>query len=145
MKVFKSYKEIAEFMGVEEVVVEDFYFRFLGCDYFVVYGVEFKVVFEEDLSRSFLYIESDKDFKEYFLKYEAPKYRWLCYIDDYEKWQPVKILNITVHEHEIIRATVIAYTTETQVNRWVKYVFDESDPDFIPDRCIYFMDKEGVA
>lgn len=69
-----------------------------------------------------------------------PNYVWKVYVDDYEKWQYCKVINIDNLGMEIKRATVLC-ESGTQVNRWVKYIFDEEDEDMIPDRCIYYYEK----
>ena len=60
-------------------------------------------------------------------------------IDDIEKWQECKVLDVDNKRLGINRATVVT-TTGTQLNRRVKFIIGPEDEDFKQDRCIYFFD-----
>ena len=75
----------------------------------------------------------------YFMEYEKNEYRWIVYVDDIEKWQECKVLDVDNKRLGINRATVVT-TTGTQLNRRVKFIIGPEDEDFKQDRCIYFFD-----
>ena len=61
------------------------------------------------------------------------------YVDDIEKWQECKVLDVNNTRLGINRATVVT-TLGTQVNRCVKFITGPEDEDFKQDRCIYFFE-----
>ncbi|MBP3932222.1 MAG: hypothetical protein J6D47_21955, partial [Peptostreptococcaceae bacterium] len=74
------------------------------------------------------------------MEYEKNEYRWIVYVDDIEKWQECKVLDVDNTRLGINRATVVT-PAGTKLNRRVKFVLDEEDEDFRQDGCIYFIEK----
>lgn len=73
------------------------------------------------------------------MKYELNDYVWKVYVDDIEKWQPCKVIDINNTRMGIDRATVVC-ESGTQLNRRVKFVTDEEDEGFKADGSIYFYE-----
>ena len=85
-------------------------------------------------------INSDKDCREYFLKYEVDRVDWEVYTDEIVGFEKCKVINVENDKWDIIRATVIT-ETGTQLNRIVKTVISKQDEDYKEDGCIYFFKK----
>lgn len=79
----------------------------------------------------------DED-REYFLKYGFRNYKIMCYIDDIEKWQECKLLDIKNFNTDFERA-IVKTKNGTQLNRITKSIYDEEE--LKADGCIYFIEK----
>lgn len=142
MKVFNSIVDLAKELGVLQELgeLEEAFARNLGYDYFIYKGREIKVgTKNKNIHFILLDNKDDTDCKRYFMEYEKNEYRWIVYVDDIEKWQECKVLDVDNKRLGINRATVVT-TTGTQLNRRVKFIIGPEDEDFKQDRCIYFFD-----
>ena len=143
MKVFNSIVDLAKELGVLQELgeLEEAFVRNLGYDYFIYKGTEIKVgIKNNNINFILLDNEDDTDCKKYFMEYEKNEYRWIVYVDDIEKWQECKVLDVDNTRLGINRATVVT-PAGTKLNRRVKFVLDEEDEDFRQDGCIYFIEK----
>lgn len=141
MKVFHDIESLAKELGVTYMYIEDAYDKWIGHGYMFIGDTEIKVHIKDDNFHYVIVDEGDdNDIKEYFMTYMLEKYIWKVYVDDIEKWQECKVIDIQIEETEITRATVVI-KTGTQLNRIAKYVLDEEDEDFKADGCVYYMDN----
>ena len=140
MKVFNNIKDLSKELRVEEWKCERDLEKFMGHGYAIIEGTEIKVaVKNNEFNYIVLDLESNEDCKKYFMEYEKNEYRWIVYVDDIEKWQECKVLDVNNTRLGINRATVVT-TLGTQVNRRVKFITGPEDTDFKQDRCIYFFE-----
>lgn len=142
MKVFSSIVDLGKELGVLQELgeLEESFTKNQMSDYFIYKGTEIKVGTKNN-NINFIVIdnENDADCKKYFMEYEKNQYRWIVYVDDIEKWQECKVLDVDNNRLGINRATVVT-TLGTQLNRRVKFITGPEDDDFKQDRCIYFFD-----
>ena len=142
MKVFNNIVDLSKELGLLQELgeLEEAFARNLGYDYFIYKDIEIKVgVKNNNINFILLDNEDDTDCKKYFMEYEKNEYRWIVYVDDIEKWQECKVLDVNNTRLGINRATVVT-TLGTQVNRCVKFITGPEDTDFKQDRCIYFFE-----
>ena len=142
MKVFNNIVDLSKELGLLQELgeLEEAFSRNLGYDYFIYKDIEIKVgVKNNNINFILLVNEDDTDCKKYFMEYEKNEYRWIVYVDDIEKWQECKVLDVNNTRLGINRATVVT-TLGTQLNRFVKFITGPEDTDFKQDRCIYFFE-----
>ena len=140
MKVFNNIKDLSKELNIPEWKCERDLQKFIGHDYAIIEGTEIKVAIKDnEFNYIVLDLESNEDCKKYFMEYEKNEYRWIVYVDDIEKWQECKVLDVNNTRLGINRATVVT-TLGTQVNRRVKFITGPEDTDFKQDRCIYFFE-----
>lgn len=140
MKVFNNIIDLAKELNKKVYEVEDQYRIWMGRNYMYVDDTEIMMhVVDNEIHFILFDHNNDKECKEYMMKYELNDYVWKVYVDDIEKWQPCKVIDINNTRMGIDRATVIC-ESGTQLNRRVKFVIDEEDEDFKADGCIYFYE-----
>lgn len=141
MKVFKGFSELAIGVNKSVVEIEEAWEIWIGRSYMYIGEVEvMKHVVNNELHFVVFDSQDSNDCKEYMINYELKEYEWKVYVDDIEGWQSCKVIDINNTRLVINRATVIC-ESGTQLNRVVKFVLDENDEEFKPDRCVYYMEK----
>ena len=140
MKIFKSFNQLAKGIGKSYLEIEESWDMWLGRSYMHIGDVEvMKHIKDNELHFVVFNNEDDEECRQYMMQYEIHEYEWCVYVDDIEKWQSCRVINIENTRMGIDRATVIC-ESGTQVNRIVKFVIDREDEDFQADRCIYFYE-----
>lgn len=141
MKVFKGFSELAIGVNKSVIEIEEAWEIWIGRSYMYIGEVEvMKHVVNNELHFVVFDSQDSNDCKEYMINYELKEYEWKVYVDDIEGWQSCKVIDINNTRLVINRATVIC-ESGTQLNRVVKFVLDENDEEFKPDRCVYYMEK----
>lgn len=141
MKVFKGFSELAIGVNKSVVEIEEAWEIWIGRSYMYIGEVEvMKHVVNNELHFVVFDSQDSNDCKEYMVNYELKEYEWKVYVDDIEGWQSCKVIDINNTRLVINRATVIC-ESGTQLNRVVKFVLDENDEEFKPDRCVYYMER----
>ena len=142
MKVYKGFSELALGINKSAFEIEEAWEIWIDRSYMYIGEVEvMKHVVNNELYFVVFDSQDNNDCKEYIMNYELNEYVWKVYVDDIEGWQNCKVIDINNTRLGINRATVIC-ESGTQLNRVVKFVLDEDDEDFKPDRCVYYMEKE---
>lgn len=142
MNIYKNFTDLALGIGKKDYEVMEAWERWLGRSYMYVGDIEVMThIIGNDVHFVVFDSQDNKDCKEYMMNYEVEEYKWKVYVDDFEGWQNCKVIDINNTRLGINRATVIC-ESGTQLNRVVKFVLDEYDEDFKPDRCVYYMEKE---
>lgn len=142
MKVFKGFLELAIGVNKSDFEIEEAWEIWIDRSYMYIGEVEvMKHVVNNELHFVVFDSQDNNDCKEYIMNYELNEYAWKVYVDDIEGWQNCKVIDINNTRLGINRATVIC-ESGTQLNRVVKFVLDEDDEHFKPDRCVYYMEKE---
>lgn len=142
MKVYKGFSELAVGINKSDFEIEEAWEIWIDRSYMYIGEVEvMKHVVNNELHFVVFDSQDNNDCKEYIMNYELNEYAWKVYVDDIEGWQNCKVIDVNNTRLGINRATVIC-ESGTQLNRVVKFVLDEDDEDFKPDRCVYYMEKE---
>lgn len=140
MNIYKSFSELSEGINKSIYEIDEAWSKWIGRGYMLIDEIEvMKHIRDNEIHFITFNSEDNDECKEYIMKYEKDEYNWKVYVDDIEKWQSCKVIDIVNKRLGISRATVIC-ESGTQVNRVVKFVLDESE--IKEDRCIYYMEKE---
>lgn len=140
LKEFDNISEIANYFNLKFCDVLETYEKQFWRGSFFVDENQIKI---ETLNDQIKYVcvdeNSNKDCKEYLMKYDIKKYDWKVYDDNLEQWQNCNVVNIENDKLDIVRATV---ETESgaKIDRDVDYAMDKDD--LVANGCVFMVEKE---
>lgn len=137
MKVYKNFTDLAREVNVKEYDLEIAYQKWINSSIMKIGNTKI-IKHIKDNEQHFVIInkEDNLDCKEYIMEYKISDYSWRVYVDDVEGWQECKVIDVKNIGLDINEATVVC-KSGTQLNRIVKYAYDEEGEDMVADGCIY--------